>query len=65
MHGYGTHTFTFINDKNERFFIKYHWRCQQGIRNFNKQEIATIPGQNPQFAKQDLYDAIARGDYPK
>ena len=65
MNGYGTHTFTWINDKKERVFIKYHFKAQQGIKNLTRQEVVEIPGKNPQFATKDLHDAIENKDFPK
>lgn len=38
MHGYGSHTFAMINDKNERHWVKFHFKSQQGIKNFNNEE---------------------------
>lgn len=34
MHGFGSHTYSFINASNERHWVKFHWVCQQGIENF-------------------------------
>lgn len=65
MHGYGTHTFTFIKNKDEKYFVKFHFKTQQGIKNLNREEVKRIPGENPSFATQDLHDAIERKDFPK
>ncbi len=65
MNGYGTHTFSFINEKGDKVFIKYHFKTAQGIKNLTKEEQAIIPGKNPCFAAQDLYEAIERKEFPK
>lgn len=65
MHLYGEHTFSFYNDKNERFWCKFHFRTQQGIKNLTDEEAEKINGMDRESAGHDLFDAIQRGDYPK
>lgn len=65
MHGYGSHTFAMINDKNERHWVKFHFKSQQGIKNFNNEEATEMKGKNPDFAQEDLVDAIDNGNFPK
>jgi catalase len=65
MHGFGSHTFSFINAENERFYVKFHFKTLQGIKNFSNDEAAAMKGQDPDFAQRDLVDAIDRGDYPQ
>ena len=65
MHGFGSHTFSFINAQNERFWVKFHWRTQQGIRNLTDQEAEAAVGQCRETHQRDLYEAIERGDFPK
>lgn len=65
MHGFGSHTFSMINDKNERVWVKFHFKTQQGIKNFSNAEAIKMKGENPDFAQEDLVQAIERGDYPK
>lgn len=65
MHGFGSHTFAMYNKDNERVWIKYHWRCQQGIENLTDQEAEELVGQDRESSQHDLFDAIERGDYPK
>lgn len=65
MHGYGSHTYSFINAKNERFWVKFHFRTQQGIKNLTDAEAAEVVGQDRESHQRDLYDAIERGDFPK
>ena len=65
MHGFGSHTFSFINMKNERFWVKFHFRTQQGIENLTDQEAAELVGRDRESSQRDLYEAIERGDFPK
>ena len=65
MHGFGSHTFSFINAHNERFWVKFHWRTQQGIKNMTDAEATDAVGQCRETHQRDLYDAIERGDFPK
>ncbi|MGE9548640.1 catalase [Snodgrassella alvi] len=65
MHGFGSHTFSFINANKERFWVKFHFRTQQGIKNLTDEEAANIMGQDRDSHQRDLYNAIEKGDYPK
>ncbi len=61
MHGFGSHTLSFWNDKGERFWVKWHLKTNQGIKNVTDAEAAGLP---PHGAQQDLVDAIDNGDFP-
>ncbi|EMM5117257.1 catalase [Providencia stuartii] len=65
MHGFGSHTYSFINDKNERFWVKFHFRSQQGIENLMDDEAEAIIGKDRESSQRDLFDAINKGDYPR
>ncbi|MDW9424997.1 catalase, partial [Yersinia enterocolitica] len=65
MHGFGSHTFSFINAANERFWVKFHFRCQQGIENLMDDEAEKLVGQDRESSQRDLYEAIERGDFPR
>ena len=65
MHGFGSHTFSMINDKNERTWVKFHFKTQQGIKNFSDDEAIKMKGENPDFAQEDLVNSIEKGDFPK
>ncbi len=65
MHGFGSHTFSFINDKNEKVWVKFHFKTKQGIRNFTNDEAVKMKGQDPDHAQRDLVAAIDAGDFPK
>ncbi len=65
MHGFGSHTYSFINAKNERFWVKFHFRTQQGIENLSDAEAEAIIGKDRESHQQDLYQAIEKGEFPK
>ncbi|OZI09759.1 catalase [Siphonobacter sp. BAB-5385] len=65
MHGFGSHTYSFINHQNERFWVKFHFRSQQGIENLTNEQAAELIGQDRESHQRDLYDNIEQGNYPK
>ncbi|MBR2144332.1 MAG: catalase, partial [Akkermansia sp.] len=65
MHGFGSHTFSLINAKSERIWCKFHWVCQQGIRNLTDAQAAALIAADRDSAGTDLYQAIAQGNFPK
>ncbi|MGB3075284.1 MAG: catalase, partial [Chitinophagales bacterium] len=65
MHGFGSHTYSFINDKNEKFWVKFHFITQQGIKNFTDAEATTMKGKDPDHAQRDLVTSIEKGEFPK
>jgi catalase len=65
MHGFGSHTFSLLNAQNERFWVKFHLRTQQGIQNLSDQEAEALVGKDRESHQRDLYDSIARKDFPR
>ena len=65
MHGFGSHTFSFLNAQNERFWVKFHLVTQQGIENLTDAEAEAAVGKCRETHQRDLYEAIERGDFPK
>ena len=65
MHGFGSHTFSFINASNERFWVKFHFKTLQGIKNFTAEEAVKMKGEDPDWAQRDLVESIDRGEYPR
>lgn len=65
MNGYGSHTFSFINDKNERFWVKFHFKTLQGHKHWTDAEAAQVVGKTRESTQEDLFGAIENGDYPK
>lgn len=65
MHGFGSHTFSFINKDQERFWVKFHFKTQQGIKNLTASEAAEMRGIDPDWAQRDLFEAIEAQNFPK
>jgi catalase len=64
MDGFGSHAFGWVNARGERFWVKFHFKTDQGIRCFASGEAEAIAGKDPAFLQKDLYDAIGRGQFP-
>ena len=65
MHGFGSHTFSFYNEYNERCWVKFHLRCMQGIANFTNEEAEKIVAKDREHSQRDLFESIEKGDFPK
>lgn len=64
MHGFGSHTFELINEKNEMVYCKFHYKTDQGIKNIPVERAEQLAGSNPDYSTQDLYNAIAEQNIP-
>ncbi|HUS87448.1 MAG TPA: catalase [Bacteroidales bacterium] len=65
MNGYGSHTFSMINDKSERNWVKFHFKTLQGNKTLTGAEAEVLKGKDPDYSQRDLVNAIAKGDFPK
>ena len=65
MHGFGSHTFSMINAKGERNWVKFTWVCQQGIKNLTDQEAEAIVAKDRESHQRDLIENIEKGNFPK
>jgi catalase len=65
MNGYSSHTFSLINDKNELFYVKWHFKTKQGIKNFTREEAGALEGSDADYSQRDLFHAIKDGNFPK
>ena len=65
MHGFGSHTFSFINADNERYWVKFHFKSQQPIENLTDQEAEELVGKDRESHQKDLYESIESGDFPR
>ena len=65
MHLFGSHTYSFINAENERFWVKLTFKTQQGIKNYTDAEAEAVVGKDRESSHRDLYDAIEKGDFPR
>lgn len=65
MHGFGSHTFSFINSENVRHWVKFHFVTQQGIEYLTDEEAEKIVGKDRESNQRDLFESIEKGDFPK
>ncbi|KAI0374468.1 catalase [Pilatotrama ljubarskyi] len=65
MQGFGVNTFTLLNAQGERFFVKFHWIPELGVHSLMWDEALKICGQDPDFHRKDLEEAIVNGAFPK
>lgn len=65
MHGFGSHTFSFISPQNERSWVKFTWKTQQGIENLTDQQAEALVGRDRESAQRDLYGSIEEGRFPR
>lgn len=65
MHGFGSHTFSMINADNERVWVKFHFRSQQGIENLTDKDAIELVGVDRESHQRDLYESIEEGNFPK
>ena len=65
MNGYGSHTYSMINAKNERHWVKFHFKTQQGIRCLSDEEAEAIIAKCRESHQRDLYESIEKGDFPR
>ncbi|WP_404329679.1 catalase KatA [Mesobacillus maritimus] len=64
MHGFGSHTFKWVNNEGEAVWVKYHFKTNQGVKNLAPDVAAKIAGENPDYHTEDLFNAIDKGDFP-
>jgi len=65
MHGFGSHTFSLISPNNERYWVKFHFHTQQGIKNLTDEEAGKTVGMCRESHQRDLYEAIEEKNFPK
>ena len=63
--GYGSHTYSFINENGERYWVKFHFKSMQGHAFYTDQEAAEVVGSDRESAQRDLFENIEGGDYPR
>ncbi len=65
MHGFGSHTYSFINSSRQRVWVKFHLKCMQGIKNLTDAEAEAIIAKDRESHQRDLFEAIKMGDFPR
>lgn len=64
MNGYSSHTYMWVNAKGERFFVKYHFKSDQGVEFLEQGEADRLAGVDGDFHRRDLFEAIKKGSFP-
>ncbi|WP_339733489.1 catalase [uncultured Gimesia sp.] len=65
INGYGSHTYSFINEQDERFWVKFHFKTQQGHKHWTNEEAEQVIGKTRESTQEDLFYSIEKGDFPK
>ncbi|MDB5301448.1 MAG: catalase [Phycisphaerales bacterium] len=65
LHGFGSHTYSLVNNAGERVWCKFHFKSLQGIKNMTDEESAQTIAGDRESHQRDLFDAIARGEFPR
>jgi len=64
MNGYGSHTFKMVNSCNNAVYVKFHFKTDQGIKNLDVKRARDLAADDPDYSNRDLFNAIAKGNYP-
>lgn len=64
MHGFGSHTFKWVNAEGDGVWVKYHFKTEQGVKNLSPDVAAKLAGENPDYHTEDLFNAVEKGDFP-
>jgi len=64
MHGFGSHTFKWVNAEGDGVWVKYHFKTEQGVKNLSPDVAAKLAGENSDYHTEDLFNAIEKGDFP-
>lgn len=65
MEGFGVHTFRLINEEGKSHFVKFHWKPLLGVHSVVWNEALKISGNDPDFHRRDLWEAIEAGAFPE
>ncbi len=65
VNGYGSHTYSLINEAGQRIWVKFHFKTVQGHKHWTNAEGAEIVGNDRESAQRDLFESIEKGDFPK
>ncbi|MBO1030066.1 catalase [Tessaracoccus sp. SD287] len=64
MNGYSSHTYMWVNEAGEKFWVQYHFHTNQGVENITNEEAGKLAGEDADFHRRDLFEAIERGEHP-
>ncbi len=65
MHGFGSHTYSLINEQGVRHWVKFHFKSQQGIANYTNEQAAQVVANDRESSQRDLYENIEQGNFPR
>lgn len=65
MNGYGSHTYSLWNDAGERFWVKFHFKTEQGHKHYTNDEAETLIGKSRETYQEALFDKVENGQYPR
>lgn len=65
INGYGSHTYSLINAKGERFWVKFHFKTRQGIQTLTNREAEAIVAKDRESNQRDLFESIEKGNFPQ
>ena len=64
MNGYSSHTYSWVNEAGDKFWVKYHFKTDQGIESLTEEEAGKIAGEDADYHRRDLFEAIRDGNFP-
>ncbi|MBV6272516.1 catalase [Alcaligenaceae bacterium CGII-47] len=64
MNGYSSHTYMWLNAKGEKFWVKYHFKTDQGIEFLTQAEADILAGVDADYHRRDLFESIKNGNFP-
>jgi len=64
MNGFSSHSYVWSNAAGEQFYVKYHFKTEQGIKNLDRHQADALKASDPDHATRDLFEAIERGEFP-
>lgn len=62
MNGYSSHTYKWVNEAGEQFWVKLHFKTKTGIKNFTLEEANKLKTEDPDYATRDLFNHIQKGN---
>ena len=65
VNGYGSHTFSLISADDKRYWVKFHFKTQQGHKHWTNAQAAEVVGKSRETTQEDLFSAIEAGNFPK
>ncbi len=65
VNGYGSHTYSLINDEGKRVWVKFHFKTKQGIETITNKEAEEIVGKDRESNQRDLFENIENKNFPK